>query len=223
MKTILNLLSGILGVVIIFIILCDVSGLINSKLEPETIYGGLTFSIFLIWVSLKKNKTTTTETFFEKENIEIPIWWKRFIGFSIDFFIVVIICALVGAIITQSLILKIVEFSGPFILIFYPINFFYNFFNNLLGEFYGSIFLVFYPLFVFYYSLQEYFFKTSIGKSIFKLKVVSTIEDSQPSFFQILIRTLSKFFLGHINCWFFTVKKPIGLHDILSKTGVVYR
>ena len=197
MKTILNLLSGILGVVIIFIILCDVSGLINSKLEPETIYGGLTFSIFLIWVSLKKNKTTTTETFFEKENIEIPIWWKRFLGFSIDFFIIVIIYALIGGAIS-------------------------NIFKVRIDLLYGPI-LLFSPLFVLYYSIQEYFFKTSIGKSIFKLKVVSTDENRQPSFFQIIIRTLSKFFLGHINFWFFTVKKPIGLHDILSKTGVVYR
>ena len=198
MKTILNLLSGILGVVIIFIILCDVSGLINSKLEPETIYGGLTFSIFLIWVSLKKNKTTT-ETFFEKENIEIPIWWKRFLGFSIDFFIILILYSLIATVIANSN---------------YSLN---------MGEFYGPFFLIFSPLFVFYYSLQEYFFKTSIGKSIFKLKIVSANEDSQLSFFQILIRNLSKLYLNHITFWFFTVKKPIGLHDILSKTGVVYR
>ena len=197
MKTILNLLSAILGVVIIFSILCDVSGLINFKFEPEGIYGGLTFSIFLIWVSLKKNKTTTTETFFEKENIEIPIWWKRFLGFCIDTFIILIIYSLVGATISNIYEVRIDLLYGP-----------------MLASF---------PFFVFYFTLQEYFFKTSIGKSIFKLKVVSANEYSQLSFFQILLRTLSKLYLGHINFWFFTVKKPIGLHDILSKTGVVYR
>jgi uncharacterized RDD family membrane protein YckC len=198
MKTILNLLSSILGIGILFIILCDILGLINFNSEPETIYGGLTFSLFLIWDSLKKNKTTT-ETFFEKENIEIPIWWKRFVGFSVDFIIISILYALITtAIAFSDISLKI-------------------------NETYGAFFFIFSPLFVFYYSLQEYFFKTSIGKSIFKLKIVSANEDSQLSFFQILIRTLSKLYLGHINFWLFTVKKPLGLHDILSKTAVVYR
>lgn len=196
MKTILNLLSGLLGIGLIFIILCDLLGLINSKLEPETIYAGLTWSIFFILVSLKKNKTKT-ETFYEKENIETPIWWKRFLGFGIDFFIIVILYAITGAAISNI----------------------YKFRIDLV---YGPI-LLFSPLFVFYYSLQEYFFKTSIGKSFFKLKVMSIYEDRQLSFFQILIRNLSKLFLGHINIFFFTLKKPIGLHDILSKTAVVYR
>lgn len=196
MKTILNLLSAILGIGILFIILCDILGLINYDSEAETIYGGLTFSIFLIWVSLKKNKTTT-ETFFEKENIEIPIWWKRFLGFSIDFFIIVILYSLMGTAISNIYEVRVDLLYGPM--------------------------LASSPFFIFYFILQEYFFKTSIGKRIFKLKVVSTNEDNQLSFFQILLRTLSKLYLGHITVWFFTVKKPIGFHDILSKTGVVHR
>ena len=196
MKTILNLLLGILGIVVIFVILCVFLGLINYDLEPETIFGGLTWAIFFIAVSLKKNKTET-EIFFEQDNIDKPIWWKRFVGFVIDFSIVTIIYLI--------LVLSLSEMFG-----------------NRIDFECGPV-LIFSVLYLLYFSIQEYFFKTSIGKSVFKLKVVNTYLDKHLTFTQIVIRNLTKFFLIHINFFFFMVKKPIGLHDILSKTAVVYK
>mgnify|MGYP003595231409 CR=1 FL=1 len=67
--------------------------------------------------------------------------------------------------------------------------------------------------FLLYWFISEYFFSATIGKKIFKLKVVVTSN----RFFQIFLRTLVRLlpfdlFLVLIN------EKP--LHDKLSKTSV---
>jgi len=62
----------------------------------------------------------------------------------------------------------------------------------------------------------------------FKLKVVSTKPNafvkteagSNPAFFQVLIRSLTRLLFA-IDIFFFLFKRPIGLHDIISKTIVI--
>lgn len=67
--------------------------------------------------------------------------------------------------------------------------------------------------FLLYWFISEYFFSATIGKKIFKLKVVATSN----RFFQIFLRTLVR--LLPFDLFFILINgKP--LHDILSKTSV---
>ena len=105
--------------------------------------------------------------------------------------------------------------------------FIWEFFEIRLDKLYNSL-IVLSPFVVFYYTIQEYLFQTTIGKVPFKLKVISTKSNpffkkeggSNLTFFQVLIRSLTRL-LFVIDIFFFFFKRPIGLHDITSKTIVI--
>tara|TARA_B100000795_G_scaffold210722_1_gene164281 strand:- start:966 stop:1550 length:585 start_codon:yes stop_codon:yes gene_type:complete len=188
MKTIKNLFFIIIGSIMILFSLKLL--IIDGSNEYAKIIGGICFGMVFIYPSLKKDSKTTSEIFVEKEDLEIPIWWKRLIGFIIDYIIILIIYSL-----TLSLILQVYEVR--------------------LDKLFNSNFLLA-PFYVFYYFIQEYIFNTSIGKSIFKLRVVSAINGDKPTLTQIIIRSFTR--LLPIDLFFFFTKRPIGLHDIVSKT-----
>ena len=203
MKAIRNLLSAIIGVIFIAFLLKLL--IIDKNDEYVRIFGGVVFSLLLIYPLFKKNKkntTTNVEEFIESEKIIGVIWWKRLISFLIDFIILLFIYS-----ITMTIILK--------------------FFQVRIDKLYGGP-LTISPFFVFYYTVQEYLFQTTIGKLPFRLKVVSTKSNafvekeagSNPTFFQILIRSITRL-LFVIDIFFFFFKRPIGLHDITSKTIVI--
>ena len=191
MKTIKNLFFIIIGSTMILYSLKLL--IVDGSYEYAEIIGGICFGIVFIYPSLKKDSRTTSEIFVEKENLEIPLWWKRLIGFFIDFVIILVIYSLFVSISAEI-------------------------YNTRIDKIYSPL-LVISPFIVFYYSLQEYLFNTSIGKLIFKLKVVSAITNEKPTFSQILIRSLSR--LLPIDIFFYLFKRPIGLHDIISKTLVI--
>lgn len=193
MKAIGNLLIGILGIGMIFYVFYNLLGFSGKDYDNETMFGGIIFGLLLIWISFKKDKKTTVENFVEEENITIPLWWKRLIGFLMDFIIILVIYSLFVSISTQI-------------------------YNTRIDKIYSPLFL-FSPFIVFYYSLQEYLFNSSIGKMIFKLKIVSAKTNRKPTFSQILIRSISR--LIPIDIFFYLFKRPIGLHDIISKTVVI--
>lgn len=193
MKAIGNLLIGILGIGMIFFVIYNLLGFSGKDYDNGTMFGGIIFGILLIWISFKKDKKTTAENFVKEENITIPLWWKRLIGFFIDFVIILVIYSLFVSISAEI-------------------------YNTRIDKIYSPLLLIS-PFIVFYYSLQEYLFNTSIGKMIFKLKVVSAKTNEKPTFSQILIRSLSR--LIPIDIFFYLFKRPIGLHDIISKTVVI--
>ncbi len=194
MKGIGNLLYGILGIGLILFALYNMFGFSERNVIGSG-FAGLTLGIFLIWVSLKKDKKTTSEKFIEIEDFEIPIWWKRLIGFIIDNVIILIIYSITITLISQ-------------------------FFEVRLDKLYSPI-VIMAPFYVFYYSIQEYLFNTSIGKVIFKLSVVSALTSDKPTLTQIVIRSFTR--LIPIDIFFFFTKRPIGLHDIVSKTVVLIK
>mgnify|MGYP006079527859 CR=1 FL=1 len=200
MKKIKNLLLAILG--LIFIAFSVKLLIIDKSDKYAQIIGGVVFGLLMIYPSFKKDATTDVEKFVEKENIEIVIWWKRLLVFLIDFVILTLIYST-----TMSLINLLFEIR--------------------LDKLYDPL-IVFSPFVVFYYTIQEYLFQTTIGKLPFKLKVVSTKSNafvkteagSNPTFFQVLIRSLTRLLFA-IDIFFFLFKRPIGLHDIISKTIVI--
>jgi len=153
------------------------------------------FGMVFIYSSLKKDSKTTSEIFMEKEDLEIPIWWKRLIGFIIDHIIIIIICSLTVSLISQAYEVRLDKLFNPIV--------------------------VMVPFYIFYYFIQEYIFNTSIGKLIFKLRVVSAVKGDKPTLTQIIIRSFTR--LIPIDFFFFFTKRPIGLHDIVSKTVVLIK
>ena len=200
MKRIKNLLLAILG--LIFIAFSVKLLIIDKSDKYAQIIGGVVFGLLMIYPSFKKDATTDVEKFVEKENIEIVIWWKRLLVFLIDFVIL-------------------------FFIYLTTMNFIFNVFEIRLDQLYNPLLLLS-PFVVFYYTIQEYLFQTTIGKLPFKLKVVSTKPNafvkteagSNPAFFQVLIRSLTRLLFA-IDIFFFLFKRPIGLHDIISKTIVI--
>jgi|TARA_B110000238_G_C15851240_1_gene321153 uncharacterized RDD family membrane protein YckC len=168
--------------------------IIDGSEEYAKIIGLLIFGLIFIYPSLKKDSKTASENFIEESNIKAPIWWKRLIGFLIDFIIISFVYTATILIIADQ-------------------------FNVRLDKLYNGL-VLFSPFYIFYYSLQEYLYQTTIGKSIVKLKVVSVKSDEKPTFFQILTRSLSRL-VFFIDVWFFFFKRPTGLHDIVSKTIVI--
>lgn len=194
MKAIENLFFGILGIgFIAFAIYSILFPNPNRDMSGGAIFGLFTFGAFLLWSTLKGNKKTTVEKFIEKYNVNLPLWGERVLSFVIDFIIVLIIYSL-------------------------SIIFIDAVFDVRLDKLYDSL-IVFLPFFVFYYSIQEFLYETTIGKRVFKLKVISTNEKVKLSFEQVFIRAM--IVLIPLNFFFFLSNKPIGLHDILSKTIVV--
>ena len=104
-----------------------------------------------------------------------------------------------------------------------------KFFETRLDKLYNPLILIS-PFAVFYYTIQEYLFQTTLGKLPFKLKVISIKSNpllkkeagSNPTFFQILIRSLTRLVFV-VDIFFFLFKRPIGLHDIISKTIVIHK
>jgi uncharacterized RDD family membrane protein YckC len=191
MKTVKNLLFILIGSMMIlgaFKLL-----LIDGSNEYAKILGLLTFGVIFIYPSLKKDSKTESEKFTEKENIDIPIWWKRLIGFIIDYIIIAFIFSTTLFIIEKIYGVRISRLYNPLLLLS--------------------------PFIVFYYGIQELLFNTSIGKMVFKLKVVSAITNDKPTLMQVVIRSFSR--LIPIDIFFYIVKRPIGLHDIISKTVVI--
>lgn len=200
MRGIKNLLIGLIG--IIFIGMSLKLLLVDNSDEYVKMISATLFGLFLIYPIFKKDTTTDVEKFIENQNIEVVIWWKRLISFLIDF---IVLCFIYS--ITMTILLK--------------------FFQIRIDKLYGGP-LTISPFFVFYYTVQEYLFQTTIGKLPFRLKVVSTKSNafiekeagSNPTFFQVLIRSLTRL-LFVIDIFFFFFKRPIGFHDITSKTIVI--
>jgi uncharacterized RDD family membrane protein YckC len=193
MKKIKNLFFIIIGSIMILI---SLKLLITDKSnEYVQIIGGICLGMLFIYPSLKKDSKTTSEIFVEKEDLEIPIWWKRLIGYIIDYIIILIIYSLTINLISQAYEVRL--------------------FNTI------ALAAPFYIFYIFYYFIQEYIFNTSIGKLIFKLRVVSAVKGDKPTFTQIIIRTFTR--LIPIDIFFFFTKRPIGLHDIVSKTVVLIK
>lgn len=193
MKVLGNFLFGIFGIGSIAISLYKL--VIDSNSNDNWGVGkslyGILFGFLLVWISLNSNKKTSVEKFIEKEKdeTEIPFWWQRILGFIIDHTIILLIYSI-------SIVILDIRLD----ILYSPV-------------------MVFFPFFVLYYCLQEYLYGTTIGKRIFKLKVISAKAEAKISFSQALIRAF--IVLIPINILFFFSKKPIGLHDILSKTIVV--
>lgn len=195
MKGIGNLLYGILGIGFILFAIYNFLGFSDIKYGSGAIFTGMTLGLFLIWISFKKDKKTISEKFIEKENLEMPIWWKRLISFIIDFFIIVVIYSITINLITKTYNIRLDKLFSPLV--------------------------IFAPFLIFYYFIQEYAFNTSIGKLIFRLRVVSAIEYEKPTLTQVLIRSFIR--VIPIDLFFFFTKRPIGLHDIVSKTVVLIK
>ena len=77
------------------------------------------------------------------------------------------------------------------------------------------------PFMIFYYVIQEFLFNTTIGKSVFKLMVISVNTGEKLTLSDVIIRTLSRFI--PFDVFFFFSKRPVGLHDMISKTVVVMK
>ena len=206
MRGIKNLLIGLIGIIFIVVSLKEL--LIDNSDEYVKMIGATLFGLFLIYPIFKKDTTTDVEEFIKNQNIEVVIWWKRLIGFIIDYTVIILLNSVIAMLIIPLItnLLKI---------------------NN--SEDIGFVFWVLFLLiFIFYYMIQEYFFKTTIGKLAFKLKIVSaktnislgSEKTKNPTLFQIFVRTIVRL-LFFIDIFFFLFKRPIGLHDIISKTIVI--
>lgn len=206
MRGIKNLLIGLTGIIFIVVSLKEL--LIDNSDEYVKMIGATLFGLFLIYPIFKKETTTDVEKFIKNQNIEVVIWWKRLIGFIIDYTVIILLNSVIA-----MLILPLIT----------------NLLNINNSEDIGFVFwILFLLIFIFYYMTQEYFFKTTIGKLAFKLKIVSAKTNislgsekaKNPTLFQIFVRTIVRL-LFFIDIFFFLFKRPIGLHDIISKTIVI--
>ena len=193
MKTIGNLFVGIFGILMIFFGIYSLLGFSDSQYDNETMISGVIFGSLLIWISSKKDKKTAVDHFIEKERITITLWWKRLIGFVVDFTIIMIVYSLTINVINEIYGARIDRMYHPVLLIS--------------------------PFILFLYSLQEYVFNTSIGKTIFNLKIVSAKTNGKPTFIQIVVRSLIR--LIPFDAFFYISKRPVGLHDVISNTLVI--
>ena len=167
--------------------------LFDGSTNYISIISGILFGMLFIYPSFQKETKSDSEKFIEQEDIEVPIWWKRFLGFLIDNLVILILYTLIVLIIFNLYGISIDISSHPVLL---------------------------YPLFIiFYYSIQEFIFNTTIGKSVFKLMVISTSTEEKLSLLTVLLRTFSRFI--PFDVLFFFSKRPVGLHDMISKTVVV--
>lgn len=121
-------------------------------------------------------------------------WINRLINYIIDTICIVLIYWLI----IRSLpnILQIVPFDFEFDI--------------------GVILLL---IFVLYYVLLESIFNRTAGKLITRTRVISSMQNQRPTFWQILIRTFVRLFF--IEVFSFFTKNPHGWHDKASNTEVV--
>jgi uncharacterized RDD family membrane protein YckC len=206
MRGIKNLLIGLIG--IIFIGMSLKLLLVDNSDEYVKMIGATLFGLFLIYPIFKKDTTTDVEKFIENQNIEVVIWWKRLVGFIIDYTVIILLNSVIAMLILP-LITSLLNINN----------------SDDIGFVFWVLFLI---IFIFYYIIQEYFFKTTIGKLAFKLKIVSAKTNiylgsekaKNPTLFQIFVRSIVRL-LFFIDIFFFLFKRPIGLHDIISKTIVI--
>jgi len=192
MKKIKNFIFISLGIIFI---LSSIKLLFDGSSDYIIIVSGICFGILFIYPSFQKESKTDSEKFIEEENINLPIWWKRFLGFLIDFTIIV------------TIYLVFVITIGTL----YNVN---------LQVLYNPLLLMS-PFMIFYYVTQEFLFNTTIGKSVFKLMVISVTTGKKLTLSDVIIRTLSRFI--PLDVFFFFSKRPVGLHDMISKTVVVMK
>ena len=157
------------------------------------ILSGLVMGTIFIYPIFKKDDLTDVEKFVASNNIMVVIWWKRVCAFLVDYIII-------GFIYTFFVLLLRAKFGIR------------------LDKFYNPIALMT-PFYIFYFLAQEYLYQTTLGKLIFQLKVISAKDGSAPTFLQVFIRLLAR--IIPLNLLAFLSKRPIGLHDILSKTVVI--
>ena len=206
MRGIKNLLIGLIGIIFIGVSLKLL--LVDNSDEYVKMIGATLFGLFLIYPIFKKDTTTDVEKFIENQNIEVVIWWKRLVGFIIDYTVIILLNSVIAMLILP-LITSLLNINN----------------SGDIGFVFWVLFLI---IFIFYYMIQEYFFKTTIGKLAFKLKIVSaktnislgSEKTKNPTLFQIFVRTIVRL-LFFIDTFFFLFKRPIGLHDIISKTIVI--
>ena len=206
MRGIKNLLIGLIGIIFIGVSLKLL--LVDNSDEYVKMIGATLFGLFLIYPIFKKDTTTDVEKFIENQNIEVVIWWKRLVGFIIDYTVIILLNSVIAMLILP-LITSLLNINN----------------SGDIGFVFWVLFLI---IFIFYYMIQEYFFKTTIGKLAFKLKIVSAKTNislgsekaKNPTLFQIFVRTIVRL-LFFIDIFFFLFKRPIGLHDIISKTIVI--
>ena len=206
MRGIKNLLIGLIGIIFIGVSLKLL--LVDNSDEYVKMIGATLFGLFLIYPIFKKDTTTDVEKFIENQNIEVVIWWKRLVGFIIDYTVIILLNSVIAMLILP-LITSLLNINN----------------SGDIGFVFWVLFLI---IFIFYYMIQEYFFKTTIGKLAFKLKIVSaktnislgSEKTKNPTLFQIFVRTIVRL-LFFIDIFFFLFKRPIGLHDIISKTIVI--
>ena len=192
MKKIKNFIFISLGIIFI---LSSIILLIDGSTEYVMIVSGICFGILFIYPSFQKEQKTDSEKFIEKEDIDVPIWWKRLLGFLIDFTIIVTIYVLFVVTVEKLFDVNLDGLNNPIILMF--------------------------PFMIFYYLIQEFLFNTTVGKSVFKLMVISTTTGEKLTLSDVIIRTLCRFI--PLDMFFFFSKRPVGLHDMISKTVVVMK
>ena len=81
--------------------------------------------------------------------------------------------------------------------------------------------LVAFILFFLYYFLSESIFARTVGKKVTKTIIVDSVTLTRPSIQKILIRTLARF-LPLEALYILLNEKNLTLHDLISKTTVIY-
>lgn len=76
---------------------------------------------------------------------------------------------------------------------------------------------------VLYSTILELIFNRTLGKFIFKIKVVDYQDGRKVSITQIILRSLLKYLFPFGFVAYFTTKNKQMLHDILTKTKVVLK
>ena len=100
MRGIKNLLIGLIGIIFIVVSLKEL--LIDNSDEYVKMIGATLFGLFLIYPIFKKDKTTDVEKFIKNQNIEVVIWWKRLIGFIIDYTVIILLNSVIAMLILPN-------------------------------------------------------------------------------------------------------------------------
>lgn len=104
--------------------------------------------------------------------------------------------------------------------IYYVIEAFYNLvYSSLLGYYPDIPGIILYLIYILYFLLFEYFMNATPGKLLTKT-IVRNFDGSKPSFKRILLRSVLRTFPHDQLSFLFG---SVGLHDLFSKTKVVYK
>lgn len=192
MNSILRLISGIFGIGLIFATLSMLLLNNQNKISFTTVFSGVTIGAVLLWISFNKNDIGIDQE-AQKKRIQPAIWWRRFVGFFIDYLLIVLLYTLI-------------------------ILFVFHQTNTRLDKVINPIFLIAIVLTI-YYFVQEVIFLSTIGKLFCGLRVVSKKSEKRPSLLQLFLRTIVR--LVPVDFIFALSKKPNTLHDMISGTLVV--